>query len=303
MVAAVISSAALIPSGHTDPVLRIKVDNKPALSFVETERLIVRLASLEKKLPVQHYAVTPANIRQWENEALPFYKSLGIVPAITSPWPITIEQFTDESRIAMHDQVLAYAQCMFGGGIVINARQANPHSAWYAPPDFLLTLLHETAHMESACGGDTVLDESSAQLIALEVDAALVDTGNDQALLSLIDELRTMSIGSLHYMAMADPRLADDYVRFLPTAYPDALDRASVAARDRFWESNPEERKGILYRYRYLPVQKIVAGLRSGILTGVETGYPAQTLKIGNLKYALAHLDELVAAAVNRERH
>lgn len=270
--------------------------SKPARSpeFNRIEKIVMRLDAAEKSLPTTHYEVNDLSMYEWAVEILPFFQSTGIEDTVTMPSNIQFELFLDPFRINMADQVLAYAQCNFDNLIVINARQANPLSAWYGMPNFVLTLAHELAHVQGACGGSSVLDESSAQEMSLTVLAAMVDDGNSKVFLSLVDELRGMGIGSLRYLAMKDPALMPRFQKDLNKIFPNAFDRADFAQRVRFWTGHERERKDLLYKYSYLPFTHIMDSLKSGKLTGVETRPGAtKTIDISDIRYVMNHLMDL----------
>jgi len=274
--------------------------------FERIASVVQRLNEAEKKLAGQHYVANDATALQWAAELFPYYFSEGIIDSPTYPSAITFRLFVDPGTLGVADQVLAYAECgpQDAKAIVFNARQDNPVSAWVNPNDFVLTLAHELAHIEGACGGVSELDESSAQEIALEVVSAVVDSGNSQALLSLVEELRSMGLGSLHYLAMKDHSLSDEYRAVLSKVYPDILKRADFDKRDRYWANYPKQRLEILYKYRYLPFTHILDSLASGELTGVEVSPGVtKTIKIDDLQYVFAHLEALATAASERNHN
>lgn len=186
----------------------------------------------------------------------------------------------------------------------------------------VVTLLHELAHIQDICPTsyfDVEDAESSAQIVALEVLSGLIHSGHDDKKQALFDELKYMTASSLHLVALEFGGLSE-FIKFRDGMYyDDPSERAEWHKLNRLYQEDPENVYGvkrILYRYNYLPLQKIFKGLWQGIdgssYTDITVFPPAapqeglyypppfsgstgisKRLSIDDLAYQLRHAEEV----------
>ena len=269
--------------------------------------LALRLDGLLDQVEEPKVEITQATIAAWTVEILPYFEYEGITSASVTPDSVKLTLFPS----AMENfHVLGQAFCdVFGGGPVdLNGRVANPTSAWYDKPFVLATLVHELGHIQGGglCSGSSAELESTTQLVALEVLAAMANGGNELALYALLDELRDMAMGAAHYEAIANGNL-DGYRALVGQVFDAPDEQARAAKSARRWSSDPATLREILYKYSWIPVDKILDGLEKGQIPDLKLapvqetfGFygrpsnPRRPLVIDDLAYVLEHADELL---------
>lgn len=278
----------------------------PTIPDNEAAELAYRLDKLLDAIPEQTIEVTPVAIKEWTFEILPFFEYEGIVGAAIRPESVLLTPYLEAME---HSHVLGRAYCTPAGGgpVEINARVANKRSAWYGRPSFLATLVHELGHIQGGglCSDNSDETESTTQLVTLEVLAAIANGGNGVALLSVLDELRDMLMGAVHYEALLGK--IEGWEKFRAEIYSDTDEIARSEKSKRRWRSDPALLKEILYKYSWIPVQKILKGLPEQKIPRLLLGEPEwdgelipygapqpRPLEIDDLAYVIEHAEELV---------
>jgi len=300
------------------------VDEYPLLN----PQLVAEITYLSKEynaLPVHHYVVTAANAPaftlEWQIESAPFFRDTGIISSYTMA--NVVYTFSDDPNEAFHllgqtdcgGEVAGFAVQNPSPTIWLNGRVFNPVSPWYQSDFWLPTIIHEIAHDQGVCVGDSPYVESSTQVVTLEVMAAMVNSGNLEALHGLLYEWRSIVEGALMSEAVKSPKALAQFQRFVASVdgSPEAIAFSKGQVAGRFWtKTGIEELKGILTRYELAPYEMVKNGLRVGYLAANETatvdseGRQAyatilspngQALPLDDLRYLFNHLDALVAAA------
>lgn len=213
---------------------------------------------------------TDEDLLLWTMEIMPYFEYEGIVEdkkpgeynGLVYP---PVMSFVDYQDGLMSHHVLGRTQ-VFTDEIDMNARIINPVSAWYGREDSIGTLVHELAHAQGIkfpAPSSPLDEESSAQLVTLEVLSAMVNHGNELVIPALLDELRHMNMQAAHCIAIRDgfeERFLADRAQILPNS----LDLAASEKADRQWADYKDEDKFpyILDAYNYRPMNAVYHGMR-----------------------------------------
>lgn len=270
-----------------------------AIDFRDPARL-----ALETDAIIDRTAVAPLDmrLRPWTDEILPWFAEEGIV-GVPRP-PSRVRYASYGGRHATH--VLGKTHCK-SGSVSINGRFVNPVSSMYRSVDMVLTLTHELAHVQQngLCErASSVLVETSAQIMAFEVDAAMALDGNAWAGLALLRELRSVAVGKLQYDALHRVRGARDALVRVRAAIYTKAELAQAAQRARYLAKDPAGGEATLLRYVVQPYRKLAKAVRGDrIVTGLATPGTSQrpwaaklgsgSLWVDDLAYFLEHADEL----------
>lgn len=263
-------------------------------------------------LPKQQLEINQRTINEWTAEILPYFEYEGIIASAFVPNEVRLTSYVNAME-NFHVLGRAYCSSAGGGPIEINARVGNPVSAWYGRTSFLATLVHELGHVQGGglCSDNSDETESTTQLVTLEVLAAMANGGNKLALYAVLDELRDMLMGAVQYEAMVGK--VDGWREFRERVYstPEEIARSEKSARR--WRSNRPLLKEILFKYSYVPVQKILKGLPDEKIPKLMLGEPPwdgwdgavipyvqplkpRALAIDDLAYVLDHAEEILNA-------
>lgn len=197
---------------------------------------VVALAPLVAATPATDSGLTlgTADLRltEWELSILPWYAREGITNDVRVPevvqwywagvgdadlvtdYTFGIDAFTDCQPKGLAQGPLG--SVVVTGPVWVNSHYINPADAEYQDVGYIFTLTHELAHDQGICAGPSDYVESSTQLAALEVAAAMANGGNTLAAASLLREWRDIVLGSMLYDALRTGTLPD-YYAFLRT--------------------------------------------------------------------------------------
>lgn len=213
-------------------------EKKDMLSASEAEAIALRIQEPIDQLPPYQFPDTGI-LGELDREDL-VYLIEQIRPAIetngfTDPWPsgssppkvIEGVNFIDYMDSTQHFLQLGQSNC--GTQLLINANYKNPLAGegWYRKgihPEVVNVMTHELAHDilgEKACKVGDALEEqgeTTAQIIAAETEAYLINRGHQWALEPLLLHLRELAIGTVAYYAienMEEGRMQEylDFVR------------------------------------------------------------------------------------------
>lgn len=290
--ATVLFAVLLVGCANQEPVLNdrtlgIVLDNERGLSIEETKALVRRLDALADSLPVSPGIKTREDLDLWADEIVPYMEYEHVSsPAV---YPTSLEWFLDaNSRRAFHVLGTAGSLLTGCGPIEINGRVANPVSSWYGREDVYITLIHELVHVQGGifCTGPSEQVEADTQIATMEIGAAMVNHGNLVILRPWLVEMADMGLATLQFYLSAD-----EYEAFRREINPGALHASQRAKSLRYWESNPQALRDILYKYNVVPW----GVLTDAALSGWMVRYPTLTLPADDLSYLLAHAGELVS--------
>jgi hypothetical protein len=232
----------------------------PAYMAIETDRII----------DAMDVPTMDMNLTRWTREILPWFSAQGIVRAER---PLALVRYTTFSG-PQGNLVLGEADCA-GARVFMTNRYVNPVSSRYGSVDMLFTLTHELAHVQQnalctrAPGG---IVESSAQLMALEVLAAMALDGNRWAGLAVLRELRSIALGTLELRAERGLPGADDTLATVSGTILTNAEQARVAEHLRSWERTPLLHAECLLDYAARPYRKLAAALDDDlVVTGLAS--------------------------------
>ena len=241
-----------------------KLPKEGTLTIEEAEQYAILFSRWFDQLDKEDFPVIDDvnDITQWTEEIVPFFSYEEVTDTEKDggyfgykyPPSATFEYYNDDVR---HLHVLGTTDCM-SDAVVLNARFSNEHSAIYAMPEELLVLIHELAHAQGVCfdSGTRLNSEVSAQLIALEVAAAMVNKGNKEAFGPLVAELKHMALSSVWSISIRQNN-EDEFWSFLPTVEKDPFELAQWHKSQRHWKSDPDKLNEILHDYSEVPLYEI----------------------------------------------
>lgn len=266
----------------------------PAGVALETDRIIDGMA----------VAPLDLSLTRWTREIVPWFAAEGIVRLERQPARVRYVDFSGPQA----NLILGTADCR-GAVVSISGRYANPVSSLYRSVDMVFTLAHELAHVQqnTLCErAPTDAVETSAQLMAFEVTAAMALDGNAWAGLALLRELRDLAVGKLRFDAERHLPGARARLDTVVAAIYTTPERAGAAQRTHYWARNPAQRKEVLLRYAVGPYRKLAAAFRRdlivpGLATPITHGRPWEsgpldgTLVVDDLAHFLDVASELYA--------
>ena len=203
---------------------------------------------------------TLTDVRNWVEEIVVYFEYEGIdrdadvgdMGSLVYP-SVVFENYRD----GLYTNHVLGTTKMLSGDVALSARFANPISPWYYDDASVLTLIHELAHAQGVMfPGVNFDEESSAQMIALEVAAAMVNKGNKLVLYSFLGELTALFSSAARWLAMQEGR-DEDWYDFRANVFTDPFAAAALDKSDRFWASDPKHLAYILETYNFLPAQAI----------------------------------------------
>lgn len=261
------------------------------LTFDEAAANARRFDAILATLPDEAFAVitTEDDLDAWTAEIVPFFGYEAITGpdeggyGYTYPTSAEFDYFTERGSRGEH-HILGMANCI-SGELWINGRFGNPVSAWYESRTVLAVLVHELAHIQGICWSPT--SEQSAQLVTLEVLAAMAVKGNEAAFAALMDELRDMSLAAAQALALRDDRM-DDYQALAGELIDDAFGLASLDKAMRYWSADTSELERILRLYSYEPIQSVTTALHQGSCSFTN---PTWNTELKDIEYPLFTLD------------
>lgn len=239
------------------------------VTFEEVAQFVLQLDAMYDALPADAFPVIDdiGDARVWEQEIVPFFAYEGVVMKTREDatpqyrFPRIVSAPFNENEIDF-EHLLGTTDCL-SGEITLNERVFRSISAWYNRPDLLVVITHELAHAQGVCFGPSYKynSEVSAQLVTLEVLAAMTNRGNPYTLGPMLDELRYMALASSEYLAMKNDDMAS-YEHLLDQVAT-KQERAKIDKSLRFWANDPEHLQYILENYNYVPVREIMIALKN----------------------------------------
>ena len=310
----------------------------PSLTYDTAIGMAKRFGDLYSAIPREDKLgiASTEDMTEWIREIVPFFEYEGITDTeqeigetggLVYPTP----EIADYQDGLYHNHVLGLSE-VFGEGITLNGRITNPKSSWYARTDSIATLIHELAHAQGIKFSNSNIDEeSSAQLVTLEILAAMSNKGNRKTIPPLLDELSGMSLAAANYIALDENR-ESEFKKDRNAIFTDPLMQANFAKAERYWEEDPDHLKKILFSYNFVPINELIKGLNNqnridgvympsnwlanminspsyGYTAGyyaervsiaspvaTSTPFPSEPLKIDDLAYFFANAEELSEA-------
>jgi hypothetical protein len=226
----------------------------PARVALETDRIIDRMA-----VPPLDLSLT-----RWTREIVPWFAAEGIVGIERAPARVGYVDFHGRQA----NVILGTTDCR-GAVVSISRRYANPVSSMYRSVDLVFTLAHELAHVQqnALCERAPSADvEASAQLMALEVTAAMALDGNAWAGLALLRELRDQAVGVLRFDAERQLPGAGVRLETVVDAVYSTAEQARAAQRTLYWARDPALRTEVLLHYAVSPYRKLATALRGDLV-------------------------------------
>lgn len=171
------------------------------LNIDTPEKLALKIDTiLDKETPLE---ITEDDlVNKWPKEIAPYFEYEFLTNGEAKIPKVQFFEATD----AFHCFHILGFTFVFdqSGSIFLNDKFRNNVSPKYHSIQSLVTLVHETAHIQGGefTGMDAVVCEKNAQLATLEVLAAMANHGNKYARQALLDELRDISLGVVLHRAI-----------------------------------------------------------------------------------------------------
>lgn len=205
------------------------------------------------------------DVQDWMKEIVPFFEyenvdedtEIGMPGGLVYP-KVSFESYQDGLK-ANH---LLGTTSLFSYDITLTARYANPVSPWYGREDSIFTLMHELAHAQGIFYGQDLDAEASAQLVSLEVCAAMINGGQKKLVASIVEELQSMTVNTVRYLMERDG-VTEQWLDFRNDLFTDPFDRAVRDKSDRFWLNDLKRRSEIFYSYNYVPMNEVYKALKT----------------------------------------
>lgn len=281
---AALALAAVLVYGIVGQAWRLSPADRLAL---QAERFALRVdAILDHMEKPQFYASDLYPF--WAYEAAPYFEYEGlvqgevIVPSLE--WNVGLNG-------ADHIHLGGYTYC--AGVVWLNIRYVNPVSVRYDDPDALAVLVHEMLHAQGGefCDSDSERAESRTQLGMLETLAGMANHGNRVALYALLEELRSVALGTVWLQALrsGDESRYLDLSRRIYDGEPFEIARAEKSAR--YWSANRSTLLEILAKYEASVFEEILDFEFKVDIPGDATSARVP-VQMDDLRYVLAHLSD-----------
>ncbi len=294
------------------PILHVEFDGKWELGYTEAAELTLYFDALYDRMGDSPYpAPSEAQLVDLAYEVLPIFNYEGFV---LPQFPLDLDLYPYQSG-GEHIHIAGQSDC---AGFVLNYRFGNPYSSWFGEGSWVSTAIHEMVHVQQGplCGSiDNLYIEMSAEVITIEVMAALVNYGNRNMTYALVRELRGMAASAAYGLALQEENL-EQYVALRnrivqeDTGRSDSFKNAGWDKSRRHWEENPERLEFILQAYSIFPLEQIVQSILyiDGTIDGLimppgfvieypnspDVYVPGPSLVLDDLMYFLEHADEIV---------
>ncbi len=236
-------------------------DTRQETTYDELDALARRLDAVYDNIPSHMFTeiTNEADVYHWVQEVVPFFTYEEVTSEeyeyYGMKYPRSISFVYDDTAEG-HIHVLGRADC-FSSDVEINARFLNEKSPLFGNDMLLSVIIHELAHIQGVCWGETRLNaEVSAQLVTLEIMSAMVNRGNEQVFGPLVSELRYMALAAASARAEQEGRASDFDKLLLDTGT--FFDKAKSSKSDRYWEHDKERQNFILQSYNYVPIGEIL---------------------------------------------
>jgi hypothetical protein len=241
------------------------------------------------------------NLQAWQAEILPWFIEEGIVET-TAPVKSVWRFHTDDRA----NHVLG--QCDCAGHVWMNARYVNPVSPWFMQASFLATFTHELVHSQQLTACETNAREkveTTAQIVSLEIMAAMANNGNRVAAYALLDELEGIALSEMRFQSLTDSSKSRRLNRLIRRLF-DPWEMAERQQRWRYWNGpGLPERDFVLRAYAHDPYVLLLKALDTGHLDGLALQpqfrsyvYPPERyvprVTFNDLRYFLQHAESLV---------
>jgi hypothetical protein len=299
-----------IDKQYKDPTFKIEFDHEPLVSFKEASDFLLRMDGLQDKLEEPIIPATPQNITALVQEIVPYFEREGATDNAWFPKDVNYFVARDDGT---HMNVSGRSDC---DRFVVNYRHANPWSAWSKDSDWIGTVVHETAHVQQrpdVCfNSERVNVENTAQIVATEVMAGMVNDRNDLMVYPLIDELKSYAGGTAYSIALRDKRL-DDYERLRRKVKNSPRSEAGYQRSRRYWRGKQDQLNFILTAYYELPFNKIVGGIRENNNYIYDLALPShfntmgqnrpRRFKVDDIQYFLENAEERVEEIADVQRN
>jgi hypothetical protein len=278
---------------------------------------LLEIDSVVDQLPSNAFAqvTTIEDVQLWVKEVVPYFEYEDILDEAIYPTSVQFVYF-DGGREHLHVLGKTYCSSL---KVELNARYKNSITPLYGTPDVLGTIVHELAHVQGICGLSGRLDsEVTAQLMTLEILAAMVNKGTIQALGTFLNELRDMLYGATFSAARTEGRF-EEFKDLRMQLAKDAIELARWEKSDRYWFWDQYTLEEILRLYNYTPVVELFTALELGscswnlfpdmpnvriatfdwpCVVGVQTLQWPHNLAIDDIDYLLKNLTEIVSASL-----
>lgn len=300
---------------HPHPVFHVEFDGYWDLSFEEARDLALYFDGLYDEMGESPYPPPSAELmHNLALEALPFFEYEGLNVLATFPMLADLYPYQDAES---HSHTAGQSDC---AGYVLNYRYANPFSSWHNEGTWVATAIHEMVHVQqgSLCAEvDNYYIEQTAEIVSLEVMAAMVNYGNRDMTYALVRKLRGMAASAAYGIALNAGEL-EKYEALRAQMLDDPYQDAGYNKSRRWWVDDPERLNFILQAYSVVPLERIVQAIlyNDSAVEGLiippgqvfalkhskSTYIPGPPFILDDLAYFLEHAEELVDRYILEEK-
>ena len=301
--ASIAGAAALLTNdreGYYDTAFRVELSGKEKLTFEDACAIAKRIDRCTDQLPDVKVPIDDKELIKWVIEMIPNFEAEGAVDIPRYPENVAFVIYKTADR---HIHTAGQSDC--SKFAVLNARYVNSVTSDYGKDEYLFTLLHELAHVQqgNSCNEDRTLVEATAQIVALEVGASLINQGNRTLLRPVLQELKNIFIGTAYSVALRDGRM-EEFKRYRKTITSSAFREAAFEHSIREWESEQWRLEQILERYEEMPANKIVSAITKdhNIIRDLALspmGGAKRPFIIDDLNYLITYMEDLTSEAAS----
>lgn len=255
-------------------------------SHTQTEKFALRVDAALDSMEEPEFRAADL-YPHWAYEIYPYFEYEGLTHTPDREPPVLLWHTASEA--VEHIHLGGYTYCK--DEVWVNIRAVKRVSVRYNDPSWLAVFVHEMVHTLGGgfCEGASADLESRTQLGTLEVLAAVANHGNKVALYALLDELRDIAMGSL-WLEAINKGTIDQYRDFVNRVYDgEPLEISRWEKSYRFWKSDPQTIREILYRY-----SKRVYDDFQDFKFKVDIDWNKEIILMDDLRYLLDNLEEMV---------
>lgn len=258
----------------------------PRDDFSEAEKLAIRIDAVLDGLEEPKIGYNDLTML-WPREVAPYFDYEGLSPDVSIP---KVQFFAPQDGLE-HNHLGGYTYC--ADVVWLNQRVINPVSSRFGQPNALATLVHEMIHTLEGdfCTYDSAKTESLTETATTEVLAALANHGNSVAFYAALDNLRDLLVSTAWYEALKSGNMGH-FKEFMGIINDD-VEQARLDKAQRFWATQPDFLKEILYKYSVKVWENVQKGEIEVAIPGFRGGESKQLIVLDDVKYLLENFEDM----------